>query len=294
LLGLKMDYCSKIKWRKNMPSNLGYNNYLYILPFDHRSSFAKLFGFVEPLSSDQKGKIIEAKKIIYRAFKKSLNIISKEQAAILVDEQYGEEIIKDAKSNGYNVLLTIEKSGQDTFEFEYDNDFAEHVEKFKPTFLKALIRFKPDFDTSKLKILSDYSRKKGYKFLLEILTENKTRDEAISAIKKMQESGVEPDVWKLEGMDSENDYIDIIKQIKAGGRENVKLVILGRGASQTSVENWINAGKNVDGVIGFAIGRTIFWNPLNDLKENKISEEQAIGAICDNFLHFYNLFVNRR
>jgi myo-inositol catabolism protein IolC len=275
-----------------MQNNLGYNNSLFILPFDHRSSFTKLFGFSEPVSSEQKNKIIKAKQIIYGAFKKSLSVIPKEKAAILIDEEYGEEIIKDAKNNNYNVMLTMEKSGQETFEFEYGDDFANHIEKFKPAFLKVLIRHKPNFDTSKLKMLSDYSRQKGYKFLLEVLTENKTKDEAISAIQQMQNSGVEPDIWKLEGMEKEEEYKEIINQIKINGRENVKLVILGRGADQQTVEQWLNAGKNIDGIIGFAIGRTIFWNPLNNYKDNNISEEKTIEIICNNFLHFYNLFVN--
>ena len=120
-----------------MHNNLGYNKSLFILPFDHRSSFSKIF--------QDKDSIVSAKWIIYEAFKKALSDgIPKDSAAILVDEEFGDKILLDAKNNGFTTILTTEKSGQKEFTLEYGSEFAKHIEKYKPTFAKALIRYNPE------------------------------------------------------------------------------------------------------------------------------------------------------
>ena len=277
-----------MRWKKkqNMLKNLGYTKNLFILPFDHRSTFEK--------EKFEKKQIIEGKLIIYEAFKKSIKSgISKEESAILVDEEYGDEILQDARENGITTILTTEKSGQIEFDFEYGNDFGEHIKKYNPTFAKALIRFKPNTDWTKLKMLCDYCHNHGYKFLLEVLSGESTpgAQNLTNVISDLRGSDIEPDVWKLEGMGDKTDYESIVAKIKEDGRDNVGLVILGRGENREKVEQWLNAGKNVDGVIGFAVGRTIFWQPLLDFKNGKIGREKAVEEICDNFLHFYKIFI---
>lgn len=276
-----------------MFNSLGYNKNLYILPFDHRSSLAKMFGFdINNLNSSQKETITHAKEIIYEGFKKAVSeSVSKEYAAILVEEEYGDRILKDAINQGYTVILTVEKSGTQEFSFEYGDDFGKHIEKYKPTLAKALIRYKPNADYDKLRTLSDYCHNRGYKFLLEVLTPNKTEKEALEAIKEFQSAGIEPDVWKLEGMENEKEYQNIVSQAQSGNRQNVKVVILGRGANQETVEKWITVGAKVKGIIGFAVGRTVFWNPLKEYKDGKITEKQAVEMISNKYIYFYNLFT---
>ena len=112
-------------------------------------------------------------------------------------------------------------------------------------------------------------------------------------IKELQEAGVETDIWKIEGMDEPSSYEKVVAQARSSGRDNVSCVILGRGESKEGVEKWINAGKNVKGMVGFAIGRTIFAQSLTDLHQQKISEEEAVKQICDNYLYFYKVFTSR-
>jgi myo-inositol catabolism protein IolC len=278
-----------------MINDLGYKKNLFILPFDHRSSFAKLLGFTNPSpSSEEKEAITQAKEIIYASFKKAVEQeISKEEAAILIDEEYGDKIIQDALIKKYNVILTTEKSGQNEFSFEYGEEFASHIEKYRPSIVKSLIRYQEGLDWSKLKILSDYCHNAKYKFLLEILTNNKTKDEEIMAISEFQNKNIEPDIWKLEGMKKEEDYQDIVQQAQNGNRKDVKIVVLGRGAEEETVEKWISIAGKVKGIIGFAVGRTIFWEPLVQYKNNKIEKEKTIETICNNFLHFYRIFTNK-
>lgn len=282
-----------------MLNNLGYTKNLFILPFDHRSSFLKIF-------SDT-ASIVSAKWIIYEAFKKAVSdVIQKEEAAILVDEQYGDKILIDAKEKGFITILTTEKSGQKEFAFEYGTDFNKHTEKYNPTFAKALIHYNPQDDEQskirqqqQLKILSDYCHDHGYKFLLEVLIPPPSTSEEsfglrklqVLAIEELQTAGIEPDVWKLEGTKEVKDYQIIVNQVQKDARKNVGVVVLGRGENQSLVEEWIRAGARVDGVIGFAIGRTVFWQPLMDLKNGTISKEETINQIANNFKYFYDIFM---
>ena len=266
---------------------------LFILPFDHRESFSKEFENEE-----------ESKQIIYRGFEQALESdgVPKESAAILVDEQYGSAVIKDAISKGYTVCLAVEKSGQDEFDFEYGDNFGEHLNKYHPAFAKALVRYDPQGDAEfnfhqrqKLKKLNDFCKNNNYLLLIEPLVPSSDNarqlKSMIKMIKEMQKDGIEPDVWKIEGLENPKDYQDLLAQIKSGGRESANAIVLGRGADDKQVEKWLLAGAKVPGIIGFAIGRTIFWQPLLDYKNKKISKETAISQISQKYQHFYKLFT---
>ena len=299
--------------------DLGYTKPLFILPFDHRGTFFKKMEHVPEKDAPPEvfAEIKDFKEIIYEGFELAVKSgIPKDQAAILVDEQFGEEEIQDAASKGYTVIYTVEKSGQDEFDFEYGNKFAEHIEKHKPQIVKALLRYNPEGDPElnrrqryRLKILSDFCHGHGYKFLIEPLipaTEEQLDavdglqeryDEEVrprlmvDMIRELQEDGVEPDIWKIEGLDKRSDYEQVLKQARTDGRDNVSAVILGRNASVAQVDRWLSAGKGLPGIIGFAIGRTIFWDALLAYKEKKIDREAAAEKIARPYKHFYDLFV---
>ena len=301
--------------------NPGYTKPLYILPFDHRSTFAqKMFNknSLEDLTPEEHQLIIDYKKIIFEGFKKSLELgVPKDYAAILVDEEFGDEILKDAKQNGFVTILTTEKSGQEEFDFQYGNDFAEHIEKYNPTFAKVLIKYNPDDpedlkkrQQKKLKLISDFCNVKAYKFLLEVLViATKEQMESVGeskedydrlirpgltveVIKEFQAAGVEVDVWKLEGFDSVEEYRDIVSAAREDGRDSVSLVVLGRGEGEEKVDEWLKIGSDVSGVIGFAVGRTVFWQSIADFKSGIKTREEAIETIGQNFYKFYKIFTS--
>src|SRR3981081_3361646 len=126
----------------------GYDKPLYIQPFDHRGSFqTKMFGWKGTLTEEQTAQIAAAKQVIYDGFKAAIAVgIPKEKAGILVDEQFGAAILRDAKAHGYITACPAEKSGQDEFDFEYGEEFAKHIEAFDPTFSKVLVRYNPEAD----------------------------------------------------------------------------------------------------------------------------------------------------
>ena len=126
----------------------GYDRPLYILPFDHRGSFQSgLFGWKPPLSAAQTAEIAGAKQIIYDGFEPALaGGAPEDKAGILVDEQFGAAILRDAAAKGIATACPAEKSGQEEFDFEYGEDFAQHIEAFDPTFCKVLVRYNPEGD----------------------------------------------------------------------------------------------------------------------------------------------------
>lgn len=285
----------------------GYTNKLAILPFDHRSSYISgLFGWKEPLNVEQALAVSESKRVIYEGFQKAR--IPKEEAGILVDEQYGVGILRDAKQQGTITAVPVEKSGQSEFDFVYGDDFVHHIEAMRPTFAKALVRYNPEGNsalnqrqTQRLKRLSDYLHQSPSLFLFELLVpaefhqlelvdhdkdayDTRLRPRLMAqAIEELRQAGVEPDVWKIEGLDQRADCEKIVEVAHRNDGQNVGLIVLGRGASQERVTHWLQTAASVPGFIGFAVGRTSFWNAVVDFEAKRLSREAAAAQIAQNF-----------
>jgi len=298
----------------------GYDRALYILPFDHRASFqTKMFGWKSPLSESQTSEIAAAKRVIYDGFKAALAAgAPKEKTGILVDEQFGAAILRDAAMEGVATACPAEKSGQDEFDFEYGEEFARHIEAFRPTFCKVLVRYNPEGDralnrrqAARLKRLSDWLAAEGGScFLFELLVpaekaqldrlqdDKKTYDRElrprlmVEAIWELQHSGIEPDVWKLEGLDRREDCERMVATARADGRNLVSCIILGRGEDDCSVRKWLATAAGVPGFIGFAVGRTVFWDPLVDYRAKKATREATVGEIARRYGEFVDIFEN--
>jgi len=296
----------------------GYTKPLYILPFDHRGSFETgMFGWKGALNDEQTAQIAAAKQVIFEGFQEAIaGGVPKEKGGILVDEQFGAAILRDATSKGFTTACPAEKSGQEEFDFEYGEDFAAHIEKFHPTFSKVLVRYNPEGDAKlnreqaeRLKRLSDYLHDANRSlFMFELLVpaekaqlakvdgDKKAYDRElrpalmIGAIEQLQDAGVEPDVWKIEGLDRREDCEKIVTTARAGGRDNVGCIILGRGEDEQKVREWLTTAAGVDGFIGFAVGRTDFWDPLVAWRDKKVSREEAVKEIANHYTSFVDVF----
>jgi 5-dehydro-2-deoxygluconokinase len=299
----------------------GYTKQLYILPFDHRTSYISgLFHWKEPLNVEQTEAVAESKRIIYEGFKKSiLTKIPKDAVGILVDEQFGIEILQDAVKNNYITAASVEKSGQDEFDFAYGDDFAKHIENVNPTFSKVLVRYNPEGDAAmnkaqaeRLKRLSDYLQNAKQYFMFELLVPaepaqlekvNKDKNEydlkmrpalMVRAIEELQNAGVEPDVWKIEGLDQREDCEKLVQVARRDGRDNVGMIVLGRGADRDHVADWLKTAASTPGFIGFAVGRTSFWDALVAFEAKKISADEASSQIAHNFEEWISIFEEGR
>lgn len=273
------------------------NRKLYILPFDHRNSFAKMFGFdYERLTEEQRGVLINYRHVIYEGFLFALqNGVQKSDAAILTDEELGLPVLKEAKRDGITRILTVEKSGSDELKLEYGENFKAHIEKFAPEYAKILLHYNPDEkeknarQIEKLHTLGQFCNEKGYKFLVELLGKD-----TMQSIKELQKNDIKPEVWKLEGRDNEEEMRNIVNQVKKGQENNAGVVILGRGEEKEKVEIWLRIGAKVDGVIGLAAGRTIFNDPLLRYHQKQISRDECVSAIGENFIYFIKVFEENK
>jgi myo-inositol catabolism protein IolC len=297
---------------------IGFDNDLYVLPFDHRATFKnKMFGWMGPLTPEQQAQIEAAKRVIYDGFLAAVaEGVPKQKAAVLVDETYGAAVLRDAAKAGFMTACPAEKSGQDEFDFEYGAAFAEHIEAFRPTFCKVLVRYNPEGNSAlnqrqaaRLKMLSDYLHgKSSSQFMFELLVppekpqldklngDKKTYDLElrprlmVRAMHELQDAGVEADLWKIEGIDRREDCERVVAAAQRDGRNKVGCIVLGRGEDDKKVREWLETAAPVPGFIGFAVGRTVFWDPLVNWRDNKITREEAVAEISRRYRDFAQLF----
>jgi myo-inositol catabolism protein IolC len=298
-------------------TSLGYDKQLYILAFDHRGSFQKkFFGIEGEPDPEQTAMIADAKHLVFEGLQQAVAAgADPSLTGVLVDEQFGSSVPEEARAQGLRLAMPAERSGQEMFDFQYGAKFGEHIERFDPDFTKVLVRYNPDGDAEgnreqreKLKQLSDWLHEHERKFLFELLVpatpaqleavggdgeryDAQLRPELMRrTIAEIQEAGIEVDVWKIEGVDARSDCEMLVAQARTGGREGVVCVVLGRGADDAKVDHWLGEAAPVDGFVGFAIGRSIWWDPLKAYVDGKIERGVAAQQIAQNYLRFVKVY----
>jgi myo-inositol catabolism protein IolC len=296
---------------------LGYDQKLYILAFDHRGSFQKkFFGIQGEPDAEQTAIIADAKHLIFEGMLQAVGSGAEPSVTgVLVDEQFGSTVPQEAHERGLKLAMPAERSGQNMFDFQYGDDFGEHILKFDPDFTKVLVRYNPEGDAGenavqleKLKRLSDWLKQHDRKFLFELLVpaedaqlqsvdgdtdryDAELRPQLMRhAIAAIQDFGIEVDIWKIEGVDERSDCEMLAEQARSGGREGVVCVVLGRGADDDKVDEWLQAAAPVDGFVGFAIGRSIWWDPLKAYVDGKIERSAGAAKIAQNYLRFVQVY----
>ncbi len=235
---------------------------------------------------------------------------------VLVDEQFGSTVPEEAREKGLKLAMPAERSGQNMFDFQYGEDFGEHIERFDPDFTKVLVRYNPDGDAdanrvqiAKLQRAQRLAARRtsasscsscscpprtrscesvggdGDRYDAELRPELMRR-----AIAEMQDAGIEADIWKIEGVDERADCEMLVAQARDGGRDGVACVVLGRGADDAKVDHWLTEAAPVDGFIGFAIGRSIWWDPLKAYVDGKIERAAGARKIAENYLRFVAVY----
>jgi myo-inositol catabolism protein IolC len=296
-----------------------YQGNLFILAFDHRGSFKKkMFGISgrEPTAEEQ-ARLIDAKRLVWEGVLEAVERGAPTQAVgVLVDEEMGADVARAAKERGIKLAMPVESSGKDVFDFEYGEAFGEHIETFDPEFAKVLVRWNPDDDAEakqeqreRLRRLSEWLHGRDRLFLFELLVPASPAQLArlgglasaydteirpavtLQAIEEIQDAGIEPDIWKIEGLDRRLSCELLAELIRRGGRDGVVAVVLGRGADDTKVAHWLETGASVPGYAGFAIGRTIWWDAVAGVKDGTMARPAAVGAIADNYLRFIDVYT---
>jgi len=296
----------------------GYEKPLYILPFDHRQSYITgVFHWHDPLTAEQVAEVAASKQVIYEGFKAAVAADRelRARAGILIDERFGAAVLRDATEQGCLTCVSTERSGQEEFDFEYGEDFARHLESVNPTFAKVLVRYNPEGDlvtnvrqAARLHHLSDYLAQTRRLFMFELLVpptraqlervgEDRTaydRDMRpalmVGAIAALQRAGVEPDVWKVEGLDRREDCERIIDMARRQDRAGVSCIVLGRGLDEQAVARWLTTAAGVTGFIGFAVGRTTWLEAVTKWRADTMSRTAAVAQIAQRFREWAAIF----
>lgn len=293
-------------------------NPLLILAMDQRDSFAKLFGTEEDEASpEQIEQMRAAKTLVYRGVAAVADQVQGAQIGVLTDEEYGPAVLGQARADGRVLAYPVEKSGQTLFDLQYGDETTEHIERWHPDYVKVLVRMNPAdaaADTEdQLGALASLSRSlhdAGLEFLLELLVPASEAQLAsvggdsasydrdvrpgltVQVMKAAQDAGVEPTLWKVEGLETAEAARQIVAGARAGGRD-ADCIVLGRDAPQDKLDHWLQVAAGVDGFVGFAIGRSI-WKDALEQYLSDADEATFLETVGQSYLHHVRTYLAAR
>jgi myo-inositol catabolism protein IolC len=289
---------------------------LFILAMDQRDSFARtLFGVTGTATAEQLTRMRDAKSLIFSAVRDVPGTQPPGSSlGVLVDEQLGADVARQARSAGFELAMPVEVSGSGRLAFEYGDDFGAHIEEFNPDWVKVLVRFNPadpadlrQAQTATLRQLGDWVAAHRRRWLLELLVPP-TREQlaghddqalydeearpglTVQVIEELTGAGVYPTIWKLEGYETTAGARLVLDAVKAAPGPPSECVVLGRNAPQSQLDHWLDVAAPLQGYAGFAIGRSIWNEPLGDYlagREDEASTRARIAARYQHFIHEY-------
>jgi len=299
--------------------NLDEAHPLFLFAMDQRSSLLE-HTYDEPggapADEAEAERVRAGKQLVYRGVLTALAAgASRDRTGVLVDERYGADVARLAKEAGLQLAMPVERSGREWFELEYGDDWLAHVDAFDPDWVKVLVRDNPAFDAARreqqasdLAAVSSALHDAGRPFLVELLVPGTDDQEAsvedydrdlrpdlvVQVLEYLQDHGVEADVWKLEGLDTRADAERVVATARRGGRDAVQCIVLGRDAPEEQLDHWLRTAAPVDGFVGFAIGRSNWEEPLEDVVREHLDTEAAEQLIAANYRHFVDTWLEAR
>lgn len=294
-----------------------HENPLLILAMDHRDSFGKQFGVsADSPTDEQAAQMRDAKHLIYQGLHDARSQLTQGQAGVLVDEEFGAQVLRDAKNEGLVVAMPVEKSGRELFELQYGDDTEAHIDEFAPDYVKVLVRMNP-YDNpgdiaaqlTELAKLSAMLAARHQPLLYELLVpatplqSNDAGSKAaydkdirpglvVEVIAANQRAGVEPALWKIEGLETTDAARDVVAAAKADGR-TADCIVLGRDAPKDVLDHWISIAAPVPGFVGFAVGRSIWEDALTEHRKDG-DDDRLVATVRDNYLHYAQAYLAAR
>lgn len=288
------------------------------LAFDHRNSFRTSFmRLTAPPTDEQTAQMVAAKRVVVDALLQAAPSVTDAVPALLIDAEYGGPHIAAARAAGIAIAMPVEVSGQAELRFEYGGDFAALVDRYDPDYLKVLVRYNPGGDTemnarqrTRLRQLATWLNGRRQQLMLELLVpaeadqltaaggEQGRYDRELRAaltaraIGEIGGDGLRPALWKLEGPESAEDAQRISAAVRAIS-PGAGCLVLGRGADPSAVRRWLVTAAQTPGFTGFAVGRTLWWEPLRTFVAGG-AREDAVAAIAANYLGLVEAYTGAR
>jgi 5-dehydro-2-deoxygluconokinase len=295
---------------------------LFILADDHRNSVERdLYGLSGTPTPLQAARISADKLLVFQALLDAAELLpDTARPGILVDEQYGASVAELASRSGgaVNLSMPIEASGEEWFHFAYGDEWQRHAEYFATDHAKVLVRDNPGLDAAqrqeqaeRLAEVSRWAVANNRSLILELLVPPTPAEDQVDAngrhiyydklrpkntltvIEYLQDHGVEPAIWKVEGLDDHDDAVAVVNTARRDGRR-ADCIVLGRHAPHDQLDHWLEVAAPVPGFIGFAIGRSIWWDPLHAHLRHHCTASEARRRITGAYLDFTTYYLDAR
>jgi myo-inositol catabolism protein IolC len=295
---------------------------LLILAADHRDSLARgLYGLTAPPTPAQAARISADKLLVYQALlDASAWVPAQVQPGVLIDEQYGAGVAELAShSDGaVSLCMPLEESGQEWFRFAYGDDWQRHAGSFGAEHAKVLVRDNPGLDPARreqqarrLGQVSAWAAKAGQSLILELLVPATDADKdategdidryddelrpghTLQVMEYLQDYGVEPALWTVEGLDRHDDAVAVAAMAQRGGRQ-ARCLTDGGNASSDTLKHWLQVAAPIPGWAGFAIGHSIWWDPLRAHLRHLSTAGEARRRIRAVYLDYARYYLRAR
>lgn len=287
---------------------------VFALAFDHRNSFRTSFmRLTAPPTEEQTAQMVAAKRLVVDALVRAAPAVTNGRPTLLIDAEYGGGHVALAREAGVAIAMPVEVSGRRELRFEHDGDFGAVIDRYSPDFAKVLVRYNPAGDQAmnarqraRLGELAEWLSGRSAQLMLELLVppepaqlteldngqgrfDRELRaDLTARAIAEIGADGLRPALWKLEGPESADDAARISAAVHevdpAAG-----CLVLGRGADTAAVRRWLTTAAGTPGFTGFAVGRTVWWEPLRRFVAGGARDE-AVDAIVHNYLDLVSAY----
>ena len=267
---------------------------IYMLASDHRwqwEEWCDSTGIPRP-------RIAEVKHLVFQAYARAREASDevRRYGALLLDSQYGADAVAAAKHAGIPVGTPVERAGR--FPLEWQDD-PFHAALAGNSFAKVLVRYRPEWEASakdgqmrKLLELQAWCRRERMPLLVEIIIMRSGEDEhefeevgrpslLAAVIRDAYDRGLVPDLWKIEGTSSGAGaaLVDAAIRERPGPRQ----LILGKGADAAMIEKWFDAAAGLPSTAGFAIGRSVFWEPCTAYLKGQLDADTAVATMASAY-----------
>lgn len=278
---------------------------------DHRGSFKRL---LLQLGADVSPQARSRLKLtVWKSIEAVLaRVPTAARTAILIDRGHP-RVANEASEAGVGVAVALEASGQPTLRAEAAPDTLKRdLWAMRADMGKALLRWNPDDSVSRkrsqlavLRELEAVTADAGVELLLELLISRPERAASAGtarlrgqawlphrqyrAVEEILDSGVIPAAWKIEGH-GDSEAAAALAALVTSARPDACMLVLGGGAEISGLPKLFACAAKSQCFNGFAVGRSIWQNPLAACCRGEIAAEEARRAIGDNFISVIDAF----
>ena len=277
---------------------------VYMFAADHRWQWEEYFD----AHAVPRDRIPHVKRLAFDGFMlaRERSAAVREFGALLVDELYAADVIADALKAGVTVGTPAEKPGAVPLAWSADPFSAA----LTGAFVKVLVRYRPDDEAdvqagqwAKLDALQAWCRGAGKPLVIEVIVArtHEPEDEFEASgrpamlagyIAESYRRGLTPEFWKIEGSLTPQAarIVDTAIAVHPSSRQ----IILGKAANLETIDRWFAACAASATASGFAIGRTVYWEPAGAFLNGTKTRDEAAAVICSNYLQLVDAWERSR